>query len=304
MRLENSIEESDYTLPAISKPKWILLLILVIILGFILNFSFTERIENIIRLNLTKNPSCPINYKEAKFELFFPKIILKNIAMPGRCLSPNNQRPLELKQLAINLIGPSFSPLGLNFSVKTNLEKSRIISRQTIGATSQIINTSGTILDLGTLAPILGINFKMLGEVETNALVQIENSKINNAKFLLKSKNFFVPGQKLESFEIPNLNLKNFLMRGIYDRSGKLTIDDLVLGDKGAPIYANLKGNVFVNNLSIGDSRIDLKGEIIFSPEFLESFSILKLFLGQFSQKDGYYQIKLGGTLKSPIPIQ
>lgn len=304
MRLENSIEESDYTLPPISKIKWISILLAVLIAGFILNFSFSERIEGLIRLNLTKNSSCPINYKEAKFELFFPKVILKNIAMPGRCFSPSNQRPLEIKQLALNFIGPSFSPLGLNFSLKTNLDKSKINTKQTLGATSQVINTSGTVLDLGSLTPILGMTFKLLGEIETNALIQIENSKINNAKFLLKSKNFFIPAQKLESFEIPNLNLKNFLMKGVYDRSGKLHIDDLVVGDKGAPIYANLKGDVFINNLSIADSRIDLKGEIIFSPEFLESFAILKLFLGQFSQKDGYYQIKLGGTLKSPIPIQ
>lgn len=304
MRLENSIEESDYTLPAFSKLKWILLLILVMISGFVFNFSFAKRIESLIKLNLTKNASCPINYKEAKFELFFPKIILKNIAIPGRCFSPNNQKPLELKQLNLNFIGPSFSPLGLNFSVKTNLDKSSISSKQTIGVTTQIINTLGTILDLGTLGPILGIGFKMQGNVETNALLQIESTKLSSAKFLLKSKNFFIPAQKLESFEIPNLNLKNFVMKGVYDRTGKLHIDDLVLGDKGAPIYANLKGDIFVNNLSFGDSRIDLKGEIIFSPEFLDSFGILKLFLAQFSQKDGYYQIKLGGTLKSPIPIQ
>lgn len=304
MRLENSIEENDYALPPISKVKWAMLLILTIILGFFLNFSFSERIENLIRLNLTKNPGCPINYKEAKFELFFPKVILKNIVMPGRCFSSSNQRALELKQLALNFIGPSFSPLGLNFSIKTNLEKSKIISKQTLGATTQIINTSGTVLDLGTLTQIMGMSFKMLGEVETNTLIQIEHSKINNAKFLLKSKTFFIPGQKLESFEIPNLNLKNFVMKGIYDRTGKLHIDDLVLGDKGAPLYANLKGDIFINNLSIGDSRLDLKGEIIFSPEFLESFAILKLFLAQFSQKDGYYQIKLGGTLKSPMPLQ
>lgn len=303
MRLENSIEESDYKLPQISKVKWVSLLILVLICGFIFNFSFSERIEGLIRLNLTKNTSCPINYKEAKFELFFPKVILKSIALPGRCFSSSNQRPLEIKQLNLNFIGPSLSPLGLNFSVKTNLDKSRINTKQTIGATTQIINTSGTVLDLGTLMPILGMNFKMQGDVETNALVNIENTKLNNTKFLLKSKNFFIPSQKLESFDIPNLNMKNFVMKGVYDRTGKLHLDDLVLGDKGAPIYANLKGDVYLNNLSIGDSRLDLRGEIIFAPDFLESFAILKLFLNQFSQKDGYYQIKLGGTLKSPVPL-
>ncbi|MFZ4713511.1 MAG: hypothetical protein ACOYL6_07365 [Bacteriovoracaceae bacterium] len=302
-RLENSIEESDYPLPSLSKVKWTLLVLGMILAGFLFNFSFAERIENLVRSALTQNASCPVSYKDMKFEFFWPKVIVHDISMPGRCVSETATKAVELKQVAISLIGMSFSPLGINSELKTNFDGSIIHTKQIVGSSEQIINTLGTKLDLSTLMPYFS-TFKMGGHLETSALTDIQNKKVYTSKFLLKSKDFFIPAQRLESLDLPNMKINNFLFKGSYDRSGKIKIESLVLGDEKSPIRANFKGELWPNEFQFRLSRIDLTGEVIFSESFLESFSIIKLFFSQFPQKDGYYQIKLGGTLTSPTPIQ
>jgi hypothetical protein len=303
LRLDNSIEESDYVLPTLGKPKWLIIVAASTIVAFLFNFSFSERIENIIRGALGSNPQCPISYKEMKFELFFPKVILKDVSMPGRCLSQSATKSIDLRQVYLSFIGFSFSPLGVNTELKTNLSGSIIHSKQTLGSSEQVINTLGSVIDLSSLMPYL-TSFKMSGHVETSALTNIKNGKVNTSKFLLKSKDFVIPSQRMDSLDLPNMNIKNLMFKGTYDRSGKIKIESLVLGDDKSPIRATFKGDLWPNEFQFRLSRIDLTGEVIFSESFLESFSILKLFFSQFPQKDGYYQIKLGGTIGSPTPIQ
>jgi hypothetical protein len=42
LRLDNSIEENDYVLPALGKPKWLLLVAATTVIAFLVNFSFSE----------------------------------------------------------------------------------------------------------------------------------------------------------------------------------------------------------------------------------------------------------------------
>jgi hypothetical protein len=303
LRLDNSIEENDYVLPALGKPKWLLLVAATTVIAFLVNFSFSERIENSIRGALGSNAQCPIAYKEMKFELFFPKVIIKDISMPGRCLSQSAAKNIDLRQVNLSFIGFSFSPLGINTELRTNLDGTILHTKQTIGSSEQVINTLGSVLDLSSLMPYL-TTFKMSGHVETSALTNIKNGKVNTSKFLLKSKDFVIPTQRLDSLDLPNMNIKNLMFKGTYDRSGKIKIESLVLGDDKSPIRATFKGDLWPNEFQFRLSRIDLTGEVIFSESFLESFSIIKIFFSQFPQKDGYYQIKLGGTIGSPTPVQ
>ncbi len=302
MRLENAVEESDYTLPTFSKIKWTLLVLAVIIFGFMFNFSFTERVEHILKGALNANPRCPISYKELKLGFFFPKAILNDVSMPGRCAAANATKPIEFSQVNINLIGFSFSPFGPNLELKTTLGGSNIRTKQTIGPTEQIINTQGTTLNLKTLLEYLGSDFKLQGQMETNALVNLKNNKVNSTKFLLKSKDLFIPSQRLQALDLPNLNLKNFSFKGVYDNSKKIRIESLIIGDDKSPIRASFKGDIWPNEFQFAMSRIELTGEVIFSEAFLESFSIVKMLFQNFPQRDGYYQVKLGGTIGSPSP--
>jgi hypothetical protein len=45
-----------------------------------------------------------------------------------------------------------------------------------------------------------------------------------------------------------------------------------------------------------------LKGEIAFSESFTQALPLINMMFQQFDQKDGFYQIRLGGTLNSLKP--
>lgn len=305
MKLENTIKDEDYNLSHILKARFLAIPLIFIFIGFIVNYPLTSKIENILKSTLLANPQCPISYKESKLEFFFkPSLTLKNLSMPGRCLNENKMDNIELPQLKISFVNFSISPFGVITKLTTSLGASRIQSEQILGASEQIIKTSGTSFDLKTLMPLLGSNFKMEGKVEATALIDLKAEKISNIKFLLKSKDFVIPAQRLNSFDLPQMNIKNLSIKGTYLQSGKVTIDQLVLTDQGSPINANFKGSILINRNQFSLSNLDLNGELKFDETFLNNISILKLFLNQFAQKDGYYQIKLGGTIASPMPLQ
>jgi hypothetical protein len=52
------------------------------------------------------------------------------------------------------------------------------------------------------------------------------------------------------------------------------------------------------------NSQLDLIGEFAISNKLLstDNFSMLKFFLNQYNQKDGFYQVKLTGTIRQPRP--
>lgn len=305
MKSDQIIENQDYDLSPILKWRFLAIPLLTIIISFLLNFPIQNKIEGLLRGSLLSNPQCPINYKESKLEFFFkPTLILKNISIPGRCLSAERSDQIELPQLKISFVNFSISPFGIITSLTTGIQQSRIQTEQILGASEQIIKTTGTVLDLKSLMPALGQAFRMEGKVETTALVDLAAQKVSNIKFLLKSKDFVIPAQRISGFDLPQMNIKNLVLKGTYHQSGKVTIDQLVLTDQGSPINANFKGTLLLNRDQFSLSNLDLNGELKFDDTFLNNMAILKLFLNQFTQKDGYYQIKLGGTIASPMPIQ
>lgn len=303
MKSENQIDDHDYDLPKVSKVKWIAACFGLIILGFITNYSLTDKIENILRIQLSSNPSCPITYSKLNFELLFPKAILKKVHIPGSCLSPSSTNSLDFNQIKIGLVGLSLSPLGPNLEIKTSSGNSHLNIKEIFNPKESIINTQGTQFDLPTLLKLTDTNFLLDGNLQINSLIHFKGAHLNDAKILLKSKDFKILAQQINRIDIPNLNIKNLSLKSELDKTNNLKIESLVLGDEASPIRANLKGRIQLNKENIADSMIDIQGEMIFTPEFLDQFSILKLFLAQFTQKDGYYQIKLGGTLKAPIPL-
>ena len=104
-------------------------------------------------------------------------------------------------------------------------------------------------------------------------------------------------------FNLPTLRLNNILIQAKSDKNNNLVVEKLIAGDESSPIRMNFKGEVKVNSRNIGFSNIDLKGELQLSEELLQKFSIIKIFLNSFDQKDGFYQIHLKGTINSPKAV-
>ena len=74
------------------------------------------------------------------------------------------------------------------------------------------------------------------------------------------------------------------------------------MGDTDSPLRANFKGKIDLQEGNIAMSPLDLSGEIAFSENFKNSLPLVSMLFQSFSQKDGFYQIRLGGTLGSPKP--
>jgi hypothetical protein len=63
---------------------------------------------------------------------------------------------------------------------------------------------------------------------------------------------------------------------------------------------ANFKGKIQLQEGSVSFSPLDLRGEIAFTENFKQSVPLVELFFQTYEQKDGFYQIRLGGTLGQP----
>ena len=83
----------------------------------------------------------------------------------------------------------------------------------------------------------------------------------------------------------------------------ELRIEKLIMGDTDSPLRANFKGKIDLQDGNTSMSPLDLSGEIAFSENFRQALPLIDMMFQSFNQKDGFYQVRLGGTLGSPKPI-
>ena len=69
------------------------------------------------------------------------------------------------------------------------------------------------------------------------------------------------------------------------------------------PFTDHFKGRIDLQSGNIAMSPLNLTGEIAFSEALREQMAWLPVMFEQFTQKDGFYQVKLGGTLGAPNPM-
>ena len=79
-----------------------------------------------------------------------------------------------------------------------------------------------------------------------------------------------------------------------------INVKKIILGDPQSPMRANFKGTIDVQKSNVSFSPINLAGEIAFTQTFKENVPLVDLFFQNFLQKDGFYQIRLGGMLGQP----
>ncbi|MCO4792346.1 MAG: type II secretion system protein GspN [Bacteriovoracaceae bacterium] len=298
----DSTEDKIYKLDGISIPKWIIILFVVMFLGFFLNFPITNVIKSQVKKAIASARTCPISYDSIDVEyFFFPKIILKNPTIPGVCFR-NQGNDIKLKELMVKLWFPSFLPPGIRFHIPFKYKKTSIDIYPTVTFGKIHINIKESKVD-GKFLEILSGKLKNLkGEFEINAITNIDKKGPVDGEFLIKSKNLVIGPQSVSGLTIPNLPLKNVLIKAELERP-KLSILDVIVGDEKSPLKANLKGEIKLNNKHFPSSSLDIDGNVFFSQDFLSSFSILNLFLaGKKTDKDGSYPIKVQGTFMRPSP--
>ena len=118
-----------------------------------------------------------------------------------------------------------------------------------------------------------------------------------------QSKDLQIPPQNIEGFTTPSLKLNEFYLEAASDTHPRIKIEKLIMGDTDSPLRANFKGKIDLQEGNSSMSPLDLSGEIAFSENFRQALPLIDMMFQSFSQKDGFYQVRLGGTLGSPKPI-
>lgn len=274
------------------------------VLAFMLNFPIGKIIKANAEMAIASNTACPISYDEMKFEWFLPKVILTKPVINGRCYS-NPSSSLKLADLSISFQSPSFWPLGVKLHTKIKHKLSVINIYPTIGLGGQVIKVEKSSISHKTLKEFLGPKaFNFTGDIEVESLIKLDGGKISQSDFLVTSTNLSIPSQNIEGFDVPNLPIGAFQLKGSINAKELIEIQDFQLGAANSPILAEASGAIKLNTHNISNSTLDINGEVKFTAELLEKFAIINMMLsGRESTDRGFYKFKVGGKFSSPMPF-
>jgi type II secretion system protein N len=287
-----------------SKVKVLLLILLCLVL-FILSFlSFYpvgDKIKSIIKTGLNGR-GCNPDFDEIHMEWLMPKIIVSNLVIPANCLERAGA-PLKFNHLTINYNLINFAPFGLPFKVETEFQGQPLSIYYVAGIGSQMIRIKDQTLSLTRIQPLLGENFKLSGNVTIDMTLNMSKNSMSGFNLKAQSKDLQIPTQNIQGFTTPPMKLNDFYLEAISDSGSRVDVEKLIMGDTSSPMRANFKGKINLQEGNISMSPIDLQGEIAFTESFRSTLPLIDMLFQSFNQKDGFYQIRLGGTLGSPKPI-
>ena len=304
-QVDDRIYLSGFTLGA----KLSLISIIMLFLGFFLNFPLKEVITARITQALAQNRACPLSFQDLEFEWFLPKVKIKTLSMPSLCFGgalPNG-KAVELRNLSVNILGPSFSPLGLKLSHNFTLEGTRFQVYHALTPSGHVFKMNPTKLKLEELSGILG-NKALSGTINFSGYFDVDSRFApKDVKFSLGSDDLKVKSINLGGFTLPTLNIGLLSLKVSMNSRQKVLIDELYLGNDSSAIKGNFSGTVDLNKLNPRASQYDLKGTLGFSDAFRATgeFGFVNLFLKLDQQKtyEGSYKVNISGSPAAPPRI-
>ena len=283
----------------------VLLLILIIFFLFVVSFlnfyPIGDKIKSVIKTSFN-GKGCNPDFDEIHMEWLMPKIIVTNLSIPTSCLERAGE-PLRFSHLTLNYNIINFMPFGLPFRIDTSFGGQAISLYYVLGLNSQMIRLKDQTLNLAKLQPLLGERFKIAGNVTMDLNVSMSKNIMNHLDLKAQSKDLQIPPQNIEGFTTPALKLNEFYLEATSDTHPRIRIEKLIMGDTDSPLRANFKGKIDLQEGNTSMSPLDLSGEIAFSENFRQALPLIDMMFQTFSQKDGFYQVRVGGTLGSPKPI-
>ncbi|MGE3610067.1 MAG: type II secretion system protein GspN [Bacteriovoracaceae bacterium] len=295
----HSLEEINYR-PKIKIFLIPFLVLFVFVSGFINFYPIGDKIKTILTTQLGKS-GCNLNFDQLRIEWLLPKVIVTDVTIPATCFESQGEA-IKLNHLTLNFHLINFSPLGLPFRIDTDLAGQPISIYFVQGFGQQMIRMKDQSISLSKLEPLMGANFKFSGTLKMDLNLQLESKLIKSLDLKAASQDFQIPSQSVQGFTLPSLRINKFLLNASSEGHPRVNINQLFLGDPDSPIRANFKGRVNIQEKAIGMSALDLAGEVAFSESLIESFPLIDMLFQSFPSKDGFYQIRLGGTLNSPKP--
>jgi type II secretion system protein N len=282
------------------RSKIIMVVVGISLLAFMANISLKESIRNYVSGKILNNPACPVTYQNINVSFFLPKVILDDVLIDGLCFNSPGQS-FQLKKMTLKFWGPSLLPPGI--LLKNIIENPDTTGNVyfTVSFSSQQIKLSDLNLGASTLNQFIR-PYLLAGHLNTNGLFKLSKNSLEEGQFHIKSRDLQIPAQTIFALMIPDLPFKDFSFKGQITNTKELQIQELIFGDEQSPIRGTVTGKVKLNMLDPKFSELDLTAEIRFVPEFLDNFTILKVLLASYNQKNGFYQIKLTGPLGQPMP--
>jgi type II secretion system protein N len=303
---ENSLDEEIYS--ESNSPNKLIYPIsfAILILAFVFNFPVKPTITSLVKKGLSLNKNCSVVYDDFEITTFPPGLSFKNLALPGKCFNKRSGK-LDFKTADFNISTPNFSDFGIKFFGNLTNGATNINMYPTIALGNKLIlKIDKSTIDLSQFSDLTNGITHATGNVTLQLLAKVDGQKLDSATISAKSKNLKIPSQVLGggaqgmSLAIPSIFLQNFDLKAKLIRGTDLDIVKLTLGNSEAPVFANFTGKITLNQKLPGKSKLDIKGELQFSEEFLKSFVILKLFLAKFESDNDTYKIKIKGTLDNP----
>jgi type II secretion system protein N len=295
----NEINEETYAPKYWTKPRLVVIGIVLLFLGFLINFSLEERINKYLQTTLGTNSACPIQFDKADLSYFMPTLTLRRPVILGACFGQMNNR-LEFRDIKIAFNSPSFYPVGLRFHVEAISGRSKINLYPVISLFSQNIKIENTVVDTKIFAPMTEANLSPIsGTLSIEGFFEFKSGVVSDGELDIVSRNFTLPSQNIKGFELTELKLDTLNIAAHFSDTQTLMIDRIQVGKSNAPLELNLKGQVKINKNDFMGSPINLSGTLRLSQYTLLNFSFIKLFLPA-SNTSGTYQMKVNGQLRNP----
>lgn len=292
----NKVKQETYE-HGLRKFSLFLVFIFLVLAGFILNFPLFDQITAITQKQL-KRVNNSVSFDSIDYKLFMPKVIVN-----GLTIKQPGQMPIKIQQLNIAPLGPSFSPVGINLKTEGIFKGFRIGARVSIGLKEQKIQIDEEKLNIQKLLKASGQSFNLRGDFDLNMVMALYNQKVKSANFRISSNNLIIPAQKIMVLDIPaQLKIGKVNIKGNINNKSVLKITNGTIGGPTAPVRGGLSGTIKINQNNPHASSLNLKLQVALSDRFLAlpGMSMLSMFLNPFPKKDGFYQIKISGTLAQP----
>jgi hypothetical protein len=293
-----SLEEINYK----SRIKvWLypILILFLFVIAFLNFYPIGEQLKIFMKKNL-QGTACNPDYDEIRLEWIMPKVVISDLQLPAGCLGRTGE-PLKFTHLTINFQFVSFAPIGIPFRIDTEMNGQPLQVYFVQGFGKRLIRLKDQSLVLARLQPLMGGKFKLSGNmtVDMSALVS-NNNALQELTFKAQSKDFQLPPQNIEGFTTPVMKVNDLYIEANTENPPRVTVDKFIMGDTESPMRANFKGKVDLQQGNMAFSPLDLAGEIAFTESFRQTVPLVDLFFQSYPQKDGFYQIRLGGTLGQP----
>lgn len=295
----SSLDDINYK----SKFKFFLYIILGMFLFSMAFFNFYpvgDKLKQILRTQLAGS-ACNPEYEDIHMEWLLPKLVVTDLVLPASCFNRQGS-PVRLSHVTINYQLINFSPFGIPFRIDTNISNQPLSMYFVQGIGKQMIRIKDQKIVLSRLESLMGGDFKIAGTMMVDMTAIMEKQKLSSLQFKSASKDFQLPPQNIQGLTLPTMKLNEFYIEANSTAGGRLNVDKLIIGDTSSPIRANFRGRIDLQQGAIAFSPIDLQGEVAFSESLRNSLPLIDLMFQSFNQKDGFYQVRLGGMLGQPKP--